>query len=65
MAPGATRPRRWPMNWPLPAHKRAIGFSFQLAINQHQFALHTLGYCHLCKDKKSWQKKILVLHSPE
>ena len=28
----------------------AIGFSLQLAINQHQFALHALGYCHLCKD---------------
>jgi len=30
--------------------QRVIGFSFQLAIIQHQFALHALGYCHLCKD---------------
>ena len=33
-----------------PDREWVIGFSLQLAINQHQFALHALGYCHLCKD---------------
>ena len=48
--PGTTRPRRLLTLWPLPEYQRVIGFSFQLAIIQHQFALHALGYCHLCKD---------------
>ena len=48
--PGTTRPRRLLSHWPLPVQQRVIGFSFQLAIIQHQFALHALGYCHLCKD---------------
>ena len=48
--PGTTRPRRLLTLWLLPEHQRVIGFSFQLAIIQHQFALHALGYCHLCKD---------------
>ena len=48
--PGTTRPRRLLALWPLPGYQRVIGFSFQLAIIQHQFALHALGYCHLCKD---------------
>ena len=34
-----------------PVRTRVIGFSLQLAINQHQFSLHALGYCHLCKDE--------------
>ena len=50
MMPGATRPQLLPRNWLDPAREWVIGFSFQLAINQHQFALHALGYCHLCKD---------------
>ena len=50
--PGTTRPRRLLSHWPLPVQQRVIGFSFQLAIIQHQFALHALGYCHLCKDGK-------------
>ena len=33
-----------------PVREWVIGFSLQLAINQHQFSLHTLGSCHLCKD---------------
>ena len=33
-----------------PDREWVIGFSLQLAINQHQFSLHTLGSCHLCKD---------------
>ena len=48
--PGTTRPRRLLTLWLLPEYQRVIGFSFQLAIIQHQFALHALGYCHLCKD---------------
>ena len=50
--PGTTRPRRLLTLWLLPEYQRVIGFSFQLAIIQHQFALHALGYCHLCKDNK-------------
>ena len=50
LVPGTTRPRRLLALWPLPEYQRVIGFSFQLAIIQHQFALHALGYCHLCKD---------------
>ena len=40
----------------VPAQQRVIGFSFQLAIIQHQFALHALGYCHLCKDNHAFSK---------
>jgi len=53
LVPGTTRPRRLLTLWLLPEHQRVIGFSFQLAIIQHQFALHALGYCHLCKDGES------------
>ncbi len=35
-----------------PDREWVIGFSLQLAINQHQFSLHTLGSCHLCKDDR-------------
>ncbi len=35
-----------------PDREWVIGFSLQLAINQHQFSLHTLGSCHLCKDER-------------
>ena len=35
-----------------PDREWVIGFSLQLAINQHQFSLHTLGPCHLCKDER-------------
>ena len=31
------------------------GYSFQLAINQHQFSLHALGFCHLDKDVKYYK----------
>ena len=36
-----------------PDREWVIGFSLQLAINQHQFSLHTLGSCHLCKDDRA------------
>ena len=59
MVPGATRPQSLPWNWLDPAREWVIGFSFQLAINQHQFALHALGYCHLCKNE--WTCRFLLL----
>ena len=66
--PGATRPQLLPMNWLDPARRWVIGFSFQLAINQHQFTLHALGYCHLCKNDSitpclsiKWSKCVRVL----
>ena len=48
---------RLPQAWIDPSEKWVIGFSFQLAINQHQFALHALGYCHLDKDTGSKIRK--------
>ena len=63
--PGTTRPRRLLSHWPVPVQQRVIGFSFQLAIIQHQFALHALGYCHLCKDALSSHAAKLIFGGTE
>ena len=65
MVPGTTRPRRLLTLWLLPENQRVIGFSFQLAIIQHQFALHALGYCHLCKDDKQALRFLLCTAAGE